>query len=96
MGDSEQFFSEITDPGKSRIRSLYNMMTPIDLANREPDEMLGNVIMMLHTLTLKREIFTILGGFFGFILPFFFFMSGYNYRPGKYTFAQNVDTLGGQ
>ncbi len=48
------------------------------------------LVMMLHTLTLKREVFLVLGGVFGFILPFFFFMSGYNHRPGKYTFAQNV------
>ncbi|WP_044916889.1 acyltransferase family protein [Butyrivibrio sp. WCE2006] len=48
------------------------------------------LVMITHTLTLKREIFLILGGLFGFILPFFFFMAGYNYKPGKYTFVQNV------
>ncbi len=48
------------------------------------------LVIMLHTLTLKREVYLVMGCLVGFILPFYFFMAGYNHRPGKYTFAENV------
>ncbi len=50
LGESGKFFEEITDPDKSQIRALYNMMTPIDLAAREPDEMMSNVISSITVL----------------------------------------------
>ena len=48
------------------------------------------LVLALHTLTLKRSIYTIVGGFFGYIMPFFFFMAGYNHRPGRYTYRQII------
>ena len=48
------------------------------------------LVLALHTLTLKRNIYTIVGGFFGYIMPYFFFMAGYNHRPGKYTYRQII------
>lgn len=48
------------------------------------------LVIALHCLTLKREYYLILAGLFGFLMPFFFFIAGYNYRPGKYTFKENV------
>lgn len=48
------------------------------------------LVLALHTLTLKREIYNILGGIFGFIMPFFFFMAGYNHRPYRYTYKEIV------
>ena len=43
------------------------------------------LVLALHTLTLNRGIYNALGGVFGFIMPFFFFMAGYNHRPYRYT-----------
>ena len=48
------------------------------------------LVLALHTLTLKQTIYTIVGGFFGYIMPFFFFMAGYNHRPGRYTYRQII------
>ena len=48
------------------------------------------LVIALHTLTLKKEIYNILGGLFGFIMPFFFFMAGYNHRPYRYTYKEIV------
>lgn len=31
------------------------------------------LVMALHTLTISKDIYNILGGLFGFIMPFFFF-----------------------
>ena len=48
------------------------------------------LVMALHTLTIKREIYNILGGIFGFIMPFYFFMAGYNHRPYRYTYKEII------
>ena len=48
------------------------------------------LVLALHTLTLHKTIYTLLGGLFGFIMPFFFFVAGYNYRPGRYSYKENV------
>ena len=48
------------------------------------------LVLALHTLTLNRGIYSILGGLFGFIMPFFFFMAGYNHRPYRYTYKEIV------
>ena len=48
------------------------------------------LVIALHCLTLKKEYYMILAGLVGFLMPFFFFIAGYNYRPGKYTFKENV------
>ncbi|WP_026511259.1 MULTISPECIES: AMP-binding protein [unclassified Butyrivibrio] len=52
LGDSGAFFEEITNSEKSQIRFLYNMMTPIDIADREPDEMMSNVI---SSITVQKD-----------------------------------------
>ena len=46
------------------------------------------LVLALHTLTLNRNIYNALGGVFGFIMPFFFFMAGYNHRPYRYTYKE--------
>ena len=48
------------------------------------------LVLALHTLTLNRGIYNALGGVFGFIMPFFFFMAGYNHRPYRYTFKEII------
>ncbi|MBQ7203816.1 MAG: acyltransferase family protein, partial [Eubacterium sp.] len=48
------------------------------------------LVMALHTLTLSKEIYNILGGLFGFIMPFYFFMAGYNHRPNRYTYKEII------
>ena len=48
------------------------------------------LVMALHTLTIKKEIYNILGGLFGFIMPFYFFMAGYNHRPYRYTYKEII------
>lgn len=48
------------------------------------------LVVALHTLKLNGTAFTLLGGIFGFIMPFFFFMSGYNHRVGKYTYKEII------
>ena len=48
------------------------------------------LVLALHTLTLSRSIYNALGGVFGFIMPFFFFMAGYNHRPYRYTYKEII------
>lgn len=48
------------------------------------------LVVALHTLKLNGTAFTLLGGIFGFIMPFFFFMAGYNHRVGKYTYKEII------
>ena len=48
------------------------------------------LVLALHTLTLKRGIYNALGGVFGFIMPFFFLMAGYNHRPYRYKFKEII------
>ena len=48
------------------------------------------LVMALHTLTLSKGIYNILGGLFGFIMPFYFFMAGYNHRPYRYTYKEII------
>lgn len=48
------------------------------------------LVMALHTLTLNKDIYLALGGIFGFIMPFFFFMAGYNHRPYRYSYKEII------
>jgi len=48
------------------------------------------LVIALHTLTLNQGAYYALGGIFGFIMPFFFFMAGYNHRPYRYTYRQII------
>lgn len=48
------------------------------------------MVLALHTLTLKRSLYSVCGGLFGFILPFFFFIAGYNHRPGRWSYPQII------
>lgn len=48
------------------------------------------LVTALHTLTMTKGIYNILGGLFGFIMPFYFFMAGYNHRPYRYTYKENI------
>jgi len=48
------------------------------------------MVIALHCLTIDKKYYMIMAGLFGFLMPFFFFMSGYNYRPGKRSFKENV------
>lgn len=48
------------------------------------------LVMALHTLTITKGIYNILGGIFGFIMPFYFFMAGYNHRPHRYTYKEII------
>ena len=48
------------------------------------------LVMALHTLTIKKGIYNILGGLFGFIMPFYFFMAGYNHRPYRYSYKEII------
>ena len=48
------------------------------------------LVVALHTLTLRSEMFVLLGGLFGFIMPFFFFMAGYNHHPGKHSYREII------
>ncbi len=52
---------------------------------------LGIVMLMaLHTLTIAGSAYKIAGGLFGFILPFFFFIAGYNYHGSQYSYQQTI------
>lgn len=48
------------------------------------------LVMALHTLTITKGIYNILGGIFGFIMPFYFFMAGYNHRPYRYSYKEII------
>ncbi len=48
------------------------------------------LVIALHTLTLDKGIYYILGGLFGFIMPFYFFMAGYNHRPYRHTYKEII------
>ena len=48
------------------------------------------MIMALHILTIAGSAYKIAGGLFGFILPFFFFIAGYNYHGSQYSYWQIV------
>ena len=48
------------------------------------------LVITFHTITLHKSIYILLSGLFGFVLPFFFFMAGYNHRPGRYTYRQVI------
>ena len=48
------------------------------------------MIMALHILTIAWSAYKIAGGLFGFILPFFFFIAGYNYHASQYSYWQIV------
>ena len=48
------------------------------------------MVMALHCLTIEKKYYMIMAGLVGFLMPFFFFMSGYNYHPGKRSFKENV------
>ena len=48
------------------------------------------LVMVTHTVTMKRGIYYIIGGLFGFIMPFYFFMAGYNHRPFRYTYKEII------
>jgi fucose 4-O-acetylase-like acetyltransferase len=48
------------------------------------------LVMVMHTVTMKRGIYYFLGGLFGFIMPFYFFMAGYNHRPYRYTYKEII------
>ena len=48
------------------------------------------LVLALHTLTLSKGIYNALGGIFGFIMPFFFLMAGYNHRPYRYTYKEII------
>lgn len=39
------------------------------------------IVVQLHGLQLTKDIFYPVAALFGFVMPFFIFMSGYNYRP---------------
>ena len=48
------------------------------------------MIMAVHILTIAGSAFKIGSGLFGFILPFFFFIAGYNYHVSQYSYRQIV------
>lgn len=48
------------------------------------------LVMALHTLTITKGIYNILGGLFGFIMPFYFLMAGYNHRPYRYSYKEII------
>ena len=48
------------------------------------------LVILFHTLTMEKSFFYILGGLFGFIMPFFFFIAGYNHKPYRYTYKQII------
>ena len=48
------------------------------------------LVLALHTLTLSKGIYNAFGGIFGFIMPFFFLMAGYNHRPYRYTYKEII------
>lgn len=48
------------------------------------------MVMALHCLTIEKKYYMIMAGLVGFLMPFFFFMSGYNYHSGKRSFKENV------
>ena len=52
---------------------------------------LGAVMLMaVHILTIAGSAYKIAGGLLGFILPFFFFIAGYNYHVSQYSYWQIV------
>ena len=48
------------------------------------------MIMAVHILTIAGSAYKIGSGLFGFILPFFFFIAGYNYHASQYSYRQIV------
>ncbi|MCR5491752.1 MAG: acyltransferase family protein [Bacilli bacterium] len=47
------------------------------------------LVTMMHILVVEKMAFAIAGGLFGFIMSLFFFLSGYNYKPGR-TYKENI------
>ena len=48
------------------------------------------LVMAIHTLTIRKNVYIILGVLFGFIMSFYFFMAGYNHRPYRYTYKEII------
>ena len=48
------------------------------------------LVVQTHTLQLTRPVGTVLGVLFGYAMPFFLFISGYNYRPNARTPWENI------
>lgn len=48
------------------------------------------LVVFVHSVELKTTAMNWLVATTGYAMPFFFFMSGYNYKPGRGTWGQNV------
>ena len=48
------------------------------------------LVIFVHSAQLDTQSNTWMIAFTGYIMPFFFFISGYNYRPGRGTWGKNV------
>ena len=78
---------------QSEVRETVKPEKPVKKRMLEQDIAKGIAIILviaLHTLTIDKGIYHILGGLFGFIMPFFFFMAGYNHRPYRYTYKEII------
>ena len=48
------------------------------------------LVIALHTLCLKKSVYSFMGGIFGFIMPFFFFLAGYTHRPYRFGYREII------
>ncbi len=48
------------------------------------------VVLVVHTMSLPTVFYNRFMACLGYVLPFFFFMSGYNYRPHRASYAENI------
>ena len=46
-------------------------------------------VVLFHILYIHKDIYAIFAGSMGFVMSMFFFLSGYNYKPGR-TYKENV------
>lgn len=87
--------NKMTDTNANTVDTVNSAATakPVKQRMLEQDIAKGIAIilvMALHTLTITKGAYNVLGGLFGFIMPFYFFMAGYNHRPYRYTYKEII------
>ena len=48
------------------------------------------IVVLVHSAQIKTTTMNMIVATTGYAMPFFFFMSGYNYKPGRGSWGKNV------
>ena len=80
-----------TMPTKEQVDQQPN--TPVVKKRMEEQDVAKGIaifmVMALHILVIQSEFYQVVAVFSGFIMGLFFFLSGFNYKPGR-TYKENV------